>query len=521
MTDDTPCRTVAALEHLTGPARGRLSWMTSAAIEVRLLTDHSLSFGEGGSGPQEGPVIARLHRIGHSYEVEAVEGQPLWLNGQLVQTAMLAYGDVIEFGETGPLSRFRLYDDSHRPGMSVGEILTDVMCYFRTSRRSLPRRLRYAAVDLARRLAWETTAAFRLLVLVSLALLAFALYQQKRTDALIRAQIASGNVQIDTVAAALAEARSEAIRPSDLTALQDDLALRLQSTAERLQSLEARTGAGRRVISQAMSSVAFLQGAYSLRHRETGAMLRHVLGPGGLPVHLPNGQPYLSLSGTGPVAEVQFNGTGFVPAGHDLLITNRHVAQPWGKGPVARSGAEELEPVMTRFIAYFPGQPTPQPLTLIAVSDQVDLAVLAVEGGVGDRPGLPLSASAPAPGATVIVMGYPTGLMSMLAQSGSAFVQDLQDTGETGFWQVAERLAAARLIAPLASRGIVGQATPATVVYDAETTHGGSGGPVLTLDGAVVAVNTAIMPEFGGSNLGVPVAYIRTLLADISGAASH
>jgi len=44
------------------------------------------------------------------------------------------------------------------------------------------------------------------------------------------------------------------------------------------------------------------------------------------------------------------------------------------------------------------------------------------------------------------------------------------------------------------------------VVYDAETTHGGSGGPVLNLEGGVLAVNAAILPQFGGSNLGVPAA---------------
>ena len=39
----------------------------------------------------------------------------------------------------------------------------------------------------------------------------------------------------------------------------------------------------------------------------------------------------------------------------------------------------------------------------------------------------------------------------------------------------------------------------------ATTTHSGSGGPVVIgLDGRVVAVNSAIIPEFTGSNLGVP-----------------
>ncbi len=79
---------------------------------------------------------------------------------------------------------------------------------------------------------------------------------------------------------------------------------------------------------------------------------------------------------------------------------------------------------------------------------------------------------------------------------------------------MAARLAEKGHIAPLASRGIVGQVTRATIVYDAETTHGGSGGPVLDINGSVVAVNAAILPEYGGSNLGVPVARVRALLAD-------
>ncbi len=100
----------------------------------------------------------------------------------------------------------------------------------------------------------------------------------------------------------------------------------------------------------------------------------------------------------------------------------------------------------------------------------------------------------------------------MLAQSGEDFIEELQKTENTEFWCVAARLAEKGYIVPLASRGIVGQASLATIVYDAETTLGGSGGPVLDVDGSVVAVNAAILPEYGGSNLGVPVAKVLELL---------
>ena len=70
------------------------------------------------------------------------------------------------------------------------------------------------------------------------------------------------------------------------------------------------------------------------------------------------------------------------------------------------------------------------------------------------------------------------------------------------FWMVARLLSEAGHVAPPADR----------VVYDAETTHGGSGGPVLGLNGEVQAINTAILTDFGGSNLGIPAAEARRLL---------
>ena len=54
--------------------------------------------------------------------------------------------------------------------------------------------------------------------------------------------------------------------------------------------------------------------------------------------------------------------------------------------------------------------------------------------------------------------------------------------------------------------------TSRAVTYDAATSHGGSGGPVLTLQGEVVAVNSAGLPDFGGSNLGVPTPHLLALL---------
>ena len=197
-------------------------------------------------------------------------------------------------------------------------------------------------------------------------------------------------------------------------------------------------------------------------------------------------------------------------------MTNRHVALPWERNPGVTLESKELEPVMTRFIAYLPGRPEAVELVTLGVSDDADVALLRPEPALTAVRGLIVATDVPRSGEEIIVMGYPTGLLSLLAQSGAAFVEELQKSGVTGFWAIAERLAAANLIAPLSSRGIVGQTTPAVIVYDAETTRGGSGGPVLNSAGEVIAINAAIMPEFGGSNFGVPASHILTLLADIS-----
>ncbi|MDH3255648.1 MAG: trypsin-like peptidase domain-containing protein, partial [Acidobacteriota bacterium] len=130
-----------------------------------------------------------------------------------------------------------------------------------------------------------------------------------------------------------------------------------------------------------------------------------------------------------------------------------------------------------------------------------------------DMAPLSLSAESPASGDEVIVLGYPTGIRALLARSDATFVDELMEDPNMGFWEITRRLAEAGEIGPLASRGIVAQVSSAAVVYDAETTRGGSGGPVLDFEGEVVAITSAVVTEFGGSNLGVPVERARELLA--------
>lgn len=326
-------------------------------------------------------------------------------------------------------------------------------------------------------------------------------------------------MRLESFAVTLARARDEALRPSDLAAAREEIARQMVSQTGRLEALEARRGASARVIAASADAVAFLQGAYGFRDSASGRMLRHLVGPDGRRLLDPFGRPLLGLGGDGPVAEREFTGTGFLLAGEGaegaaaILVTNRHVALPWERDAPARAAAEEgLEPALIRLIAYLPGRAGALDVTLLGASEVADLALLGLGDGSAGLSGLPLADAPPVAGTEVLVMGYPTGLKSMLAQSGEAFVRALQEAGTIGFWEVAARLAEAGAIRPLASRGIVGQVTGAAVIFDAETTHGGSGGPVLDPDGRVIAVQSAILPDYGGSNIGVPVERLRALI---------
>ena len=49
--------------------------------------------------------------------------------------------------------------------------------------------------------------------------------------------------------------------------------------------------------------------------------------------------------------------------------------------------------------------------------------------------------------------------------------------------------------------------------HDAQTTSGGSGGPLFNSAGKVIAINVAILHDFGGSNFVIPVRYAKRLLS--------
>ena len=213
-----------------------------------------------------------------------------------------------------------------------------------------------------------------------------------------------------------------------------------------------------------------------------------------------------------PELRARVSGTAFV-VGDGLLATNRHVAQPWyGDSEAADLVSRGATPQLERLLVFFPGRPSPVDVTPLAVSATGDLAVLSVDDPVGHelRP-LPLAEGTPSAGELVTVVGYPMGVLGMVAKSPPAVYDRLayrkDDVG------AASELAALSLIRPSATYGHLGDVVGEKLVYDAPTAHGGSGGPVFDSHGEVIGVNAAYIDGFSGGTLGISVRSLRPFIA--------
>ena len=81
-----------------------------------------------------------------------------------------------------------------------------------------------------------------------------------------------------------------------------------------------------------------------------------------------------------------------------------------------------------------------------------------------------------------------------------------------GVTQIVSQLAVEHLIRSSTTQGHIGDVLKDKIVCDAAATSGGSGGPLFNRAGKVIGVNFAILNDFGGSNLAVPVRYANELV---------
>lgn len=253
----------------------------------------------------------------------------------------------------------------------------------------------------------------------------------------------------------------------------------------------------RRAMDTYSRGVCLIHGAFTVTEDRDGS--QH-------PVEDTDGQPF----------ELEYLGSGFLVDDRGLVLTNRHVAEPWwNNDAVAPLLARGLVPEFTRLTATFPGRAPSNvdPQTVRTSRDGVDLAVFFVR--VDDVPVLPLfdGEARDLRGQGVMLLGYPTGLSALLARAEPEVAEEAMAAAVDTASLIRE-LSVRNGIVPLATHGVLNDVTDGKLIYDAVTTSGGSGGPVFGPEGTVIGVNFAVMRGFQGSNFGVPIHFARRLLAD-------
>lgn len=482
---------------------------SGAGMDVRLPSDGK---------PAPAPHHATLRRRGRSYEIEAVGNARVWVNGEPTRRLVLASGDVVELGGDSAVLRYRLYPTGAAPRRSLSEVFSDCLECANRASGSLPGRAVAVTRQLPRDLASHMPPAVRAIAALLLLLIAgFAATSWVLVDRTRAVEVRLAELSDEAAGAEIAVAAERSRLDSGTVAvLLAELQAEIASATTRIDSLQEQAAGFADAIRVASAATVFVQGAYRFRDPVSGQPVRVALDPSGQPVTDAAGLPLLSSSSLGPAFESLYTGTGFVAAPRGLIVTNRHVALPWEfDGTALRLVERGLVPYMHRLIGYLPRRDRSFELVLVEISDEADIAVLRADLGP-TVPHLRLAEDPVVPGDEVAVLGYPLGIRALMARAGAPFVQEMRRRPATGFWEVASGLAERGLITPLATLGIVGQRSTEFIAYDAETTSGGSGGPVLRRDGRVVAVNAAIMPEFGGSNLGVPIDRVADLLRRVA-----
>jgi S1-C subfamily serine protease len=451
-----------------------------------------------------------------------------YLAGELVQEAVLRDGDVIQLGSDGPKLRFR--HEGERRG-SLGAEAEQVAPETPAGAPASPAPPRGTPALRAALLAlivaglagivWSLAETRRLERTIARlgAVLQGAQAERRAFEARIEAERRKGEEQRRALETRIDDyrAREDALSQELAAAASGEtqaLRLELKAARERLATLEAEREVGERIIREYGAGVCLIQGAYVFYD---GGLrpLRVRLDSEGEPIRTANGAPELATDASGPIQRADYFGTGFLVAASGLVLSNRHVAEPWAADAGAASLiAAGFTPRFVMFRAFFPKQAEPFELETLGSSEGADLSLVKIDPRGRRIPVVPLDATrrGAVAGQPVVVVGYPTGLEAILAKADSSVVKSILETSGTSSERVTEALARRGLIRPSTTQGHIGDITKTDIVFDAPTTQGGSGGPVFNRSGQVIAIEYAVLSKFGGNAFGVPVRYALDLL---------
>lgn len=446
----------AIFVHLTGSHRGNTEVFASEKITVGTDASSDLHFDPEMDGSTS-PCHAEIQLKECDYVLrDKGSTKGTLVNNRLVSEIVLKDGDLIEFGADGPKVRFRIKTDEADVCKPWTEIVEDSLGIARTSHRG---RITTATAFI-RQLLWEAfTQSSHLFKAVAFLVLFL----------LLSGLISYFYIQYT----------------------------RLTKTAEKVRLLEIERSVAENIIKTYSGGVCLIQGAFYFFDEETG-------------------EP-LMMMGKGQRGMNEYTGTGFMVSADGLVLTNRHIAEPWWE--MEMSPYIHIEPTIKPrfevFRAFFPGMKEPFPLQVEKISEEVDVALLRIDTGGAKIPILELDVTGKGAvvGEPMILMGYPAGVNAIFAKTDPAIVKQLFSLP---FIPLVQELSNWGLIRPLSTQGHLSDVMHNRIVYDAQTTADGSGGPIFNKKGKVVGINYGIFPGFRGSNFGVPIRYGLELIQTMS-----
>lgn len=446
----------AVIVHLSGSRRGNTEVFASQKISIGTDASNDLRFDaaidKSASGHHAEISLNECDYV--LRDVESASGT--LVNNRLVKEIALKDGDLIEFGAGGPRARFRIKADEADVCKPFSEMLEDSLGIARSSRKG---RL-ITATAFFKQLLWEaftqSSHAFKISIITALFIMTGSL-------------VVYFYVQY----------------------------ARLSKTVEKVRVLEIERTVAENIIKTYSGGICLIQGTFYFFDEETG-------------------EP-LMMMGKGSRGINEYTGTGFLVSADGLILTNRHIAEPWWEMETSPYIHLEstIKPRLEVFRAFFPGIKEPFPLKVERVSDTVDVAVLRIDTRGAKIPALELDLTGRGAvmGEPVILMGYPAGVGAIFAKTDPEIVKQLFNMP---FVPLVQELSSWGLIRPLSTQGHLSDIMHNRIVYDAQTTSGGSGGPIFNNKGKVIGINYGVFPGFRGSNFGVPISYGIDLIKSIS-----
>lgn len=443
----------AIFVHLSGSKRGKTESFTDSKIRVGTDPSCKLNF-DNSIDKNTSPFHAEINLQDCDYvlkDLDSTEGT--FVNNRQIKEAVIHDGDLIEYGDNGPRVRFRIKTEEGDVCKPFREILADSM-------------------DIAR----EPHKGRKLIT-------ATAFFKSLLTEAFTQS---SAKFKLATVFFFL-------LTFIGIVTFVYNIFSVLTETTKRVELLEFESDIGEKIIKDFSRGVCLIQCSFSLVDEVTGSPLRSWR--------------------DGRLLTNNLTGTGFV-INSGKIITNRHVAEPWWRQAEHAIPMEPgFIPKLEVFRAFFPNVVEPVPLKVEKISETVDVALLSFDPEGIDIPELELDLSGKGAieGEAVVLLGYPAGMNALYAKSDPGIAMEIS---KLPFMEAAQELSNRNLIKPIATQGHISDVLNKRIIYDAQTTVGGSGGPLFNNKGKVIAVNYGIFRGFSGANFGVPITYAVELIED-------